>query len=189
LATQSNVDASGEVPLGVFGRIPHVEDLGAGVRSRFLNLVMEKLADKQFEQATGFRSAFFRNTEMVKMGAAPIDVTYSLLFTGLELLARKSLRPQGRQPLSYLLRAFLEPHGFAIAEDEARQIAQCRNALFHRGELGTTYKSAIGNVELPIRLSDLPNVEALFRDVLLKIAGFDDPRINWNRWRDRMPFG
>jgi hypothetical protein len=31
LATQSNVDASGEVPLGVFGRIPHVEDLGAGV--------------------------------------------------------------------------------------------------------------------------------------------------------------
>jgi hypothetical protein len=45
------------------------------MRSRFLNLVMEKPEDKQFEQKTGFRSAFFRNTEMVKLGAAPIDVT------------------------------------------------------------------------------------------------------------------
>jgi len=158
------------------------------MRSRFLNLVMEKLADEQFERATGFRSAFFRNTDMVKMGAAPIDVTYSLLFTGLELLARKFLKPQGRSALSYLIRAFLEPHGFPIAEDEAWQTAKCRNALFHRGELSTTYKSSVGDAELSIQLSDLPNIQALFTDVLLKVAGFDDPGINWNRWRDRMPF-
>ena len=158
------------------------------MRARFLEVAMRKLSDADFQHVTGFRSAFFRNTEMVKMGDAPIDVTHSLLFTGLELLARKALNPKRNASLEYILRSFLTAQGFSITEDEARQIAQCRNALFHRGELVTTYKTTVSNVEQSIRITKLPNLNALFTDVLLKVLGFDDPQINWNRWRDRMPF-
>jgi hypothetical protein len=158
------------------------------MRTRFLALAMKKLSDANFQHFTGFRSAFFRNTKMVKMGEAPIDVTHSLLFTGLELLARKALKPNKDASLSYILHAFLEAQGFGISEDEARQIAQCRNALFHRGELVATYHTAVGNVEQSIKITELPNLDALFADALLKVLGFDDPQINWNRWRDRMAF-
>lgn len=158
------------------------------MRIRFLALAMSKLSDAGFQHVTGFRSAFFRNTEMVKMGEAPIDVTHSLLFTGLELLARKALNPNKHDSLSYILRTFLEAQGFALTEDEARQIAQCRNALFHRGELVATYHTAVGNMEQSIKITELPHLGTLFTDVLLKVLGFDDPQINWSRWRDRMAF-
>jgi hypothetical protein len=62
------------------------------MRLRFLELIMTKFSDEAFQATSGFRSAFFRNIEMLKMVEAPVDVTYSLLFTGLELLARKNLR-------------------------------------------------------------------------------------------------
>jgi hypothetical protein len=39
-----------------------------------------------------------------------------------------------------------------------------------------------------IKLNELPTLEALFTDVLLRVLQFDDPHINWNRWRDRMAF-
>jgi hypothetical protein len=157
------------------------------MRTRFLALAMKKLSDTNFQHVTGFRSAFFRNTEMVKMGEAAIDVTYSLLFTGLELLARKALNPNKKATLSHILYTFLQARGFNITKDEAEQIAQCRNALFHRGELAATYTS-VGQVKQPIMITDLPNPDVLFTDVLLKVLGFDDPQINWNRWRDRIPF-
>jgi len=157
------------------------------MRTRFLTLAMKKLSDAGFQQSTGFRSGFFRDTEMVRMGDAPIDVTHSLLFTGLELLARKALNPAKGASLSHILRTFLGAQGFVVTEDEAQQIAQCRNALFHRGELVAAYTS-VGNVKLAIKITELPNLGALFADVLLKVLGFDDPQINWNRWRDRMAF-
>ncbi len=157
------------------------------MRTRFFALAMKRLSDAGFQHSTGFRSAFFRNTEMVRMGEAPIDVTHSLLFTGLELLARKALNPNKGTSLSYILRTFLEAQGFGMTEDEAQQIAQCRNALFHRRELVATY-TAVGNVKRSIRITELPNLHALFTDALLKVLGFDDPEINWNRWRDRMAF-
>ena len=158
------------------------------MRTRFLTLVMDKLSDAGFQHVTGFRSAFFRNTELVKMGDAPIDVTHSLLFTGLELLARKALNPKKKASLADILRTFLETRGFGITKDEAQQIAQCRNALFHRGELVATYQTAVGGLKKSVKITELPNLDALFADVLLKVLGFDDPQINWNRWRDRMAF-
>ena len=158
------------------------------MRTRFLDLAMAKLSDASFQDATGFRSAFFRSTEMVKMGEAPIDVTYSLLFTGLELLARKALKPEKDKSLSFILKTFFESLGFSLTEDEGRQIAQCRNALFHRGELSATYHTEDGGIERAIKLTELPDLESLFADALLKVLGFTDPEINWNRWRDRTPF-
>jgi hypothetical protein len=175
-------------PRRTSGACLQFDAFASDMRTRFLALAMKRLSDADFQHVTGFRSAFFRNTEMVKMGEAPIDVTHSLLFTGLELRARKALKPNKDAKLPYILRTFLEAQGFGVTEDEARQIAQCRNALFHRGELVATYHTAVGNVKQAIKITELPNLDSLFTDVLLKVLGFDDPEINWNRWRDRMAF-
>ena len=99
---------------------------------------------------------------MVGMGEAPIDVTYSLLFTGLELLARKAIKPSKDKSLSFILKTFLDPLGFSLTEDEARQIAQCLNALFHRGELAATYHAEQGGIERAMKLTELPDLESLF---------------------------
>jgi len=158
-------------------------------RIRFLELVTKKLADPDFQRETGFRSAFFRNTEIARMGEAPIDVIYSLVFTGLELLARKNLKSGSKkEKLSDLLEGFLSKLGFKPTVDEAGQIATCRNALFHRGEYDGTYWHSESKQKQSIKITDLPRIEVLFADVLLKVLGFDAPEINWNRWRDRMAF-
>ncbi|WP_158792769.1 hypothetical protein [Granulicella sp. L60] len=158
------------------------------MRVRFLNLAIERLGSAEFQAETGFRSAFFRHVEVVKMGAAPIDVTFSLVFTGLELLARMKLKPTRHQSLSWIMKTFLDSLGFTVSEDEARQFAQCRNALFHRGELHATYHTEVGGEVRSIKITELPNIRSLFPDVLLKVLGFNDPRISSNRWRDRMAF-
>jgi hypothetical protein len=124
---------------------------------------------------------------MLKMVEAPVDVTCSLLFTGLELLARKNLQIDTNS-LPRLLNGFLPKLGFTISIDEANQIAACRNALFHRGEYVGTYKHAKSNSMRSIKLNELPTLEALFTDVLLRVLQFDDPHVNWNRWRDGMRF-
>jgi hypothetical protein len=158
------------------------------MRVRFLNLVIERLGSAEFQAKIGFRSAFFRHVEIVKMGAAPIDVTYSLVFTGLELLARMRLKPTNDRSLSWIMKTFFDSLGFPLSENEARQFAQCRNALFHRGELHAIYHTAVGGEDQSIKITELPNIRSLFPDVLLNVLEFDDPHINWNRWRDRMAF-
>lgn len=170
-----------------YGECLQLDVFDPDMRTRLLGLLMSKLQDQAFLKSTGFRSAFFRNVEMVKMGNVPIDVTYSLLFTGLELTARKVCQYEGNN-LPRLLEDFLNPLGFAITTDEANKIAACRNALFHRGEYETSYQHSKSNSMRTVKLSELPSMEALFTDVLLKVLGFDDQHINWNRWRDRMAF-
>jgi len=54
--------------------------------------------------------------------------------------------------------------------------------------LVATYQTAVGGLKKSVKITELPNLDALFADVLLKVLGFDDPQINWNRWRDRMAF-
>ena len=157
------------------------------MRLRFLQLVIPRLSDQAFLDSSGFRAAFFRNVEMIKLDNAPIDVSYSLLFTGLELLARKYLKP-GPTDLGQTIKKFLEPLGFSIDTNEANQIAACRNGLFHRGEYGGEYQHDGEHTKRRIELNQLPRLDSLFTDVLLKISGFHDPHINWNRWRDRMAF-
>jgi len=84
-----------------YGPCLQVDAFDPDMRTRFLGLLMSKLQDQTFLHSTGFRSAFFRNVEMVKMGDAPIDVTYSLLFTGLELTARKNVRTKRKSCISF----------------------------------------------------------------------------------------
>ena len=169
------------------GSILQFDAFNSDMRVRLLDLLIPKLRDQAFLQASGFRSAFFRNVEMSRSGDAPIDVNYSLLFTGLELLAHKRMGAVSGG-LSELLFQFLTTIGLPITRDEGKKIAACRNALFHRGEYETECQLSGSSNMVPVKLNELSRLDALFADALLKVVGFDDPHINWNRWRDRMAY-
>jgi len=157
------------------------------MRPVFSQLAMERLADQQFNEATGFRSAFYRNVEIVKLGNVPIDVSYSLLFTGLELLANKCPQIRNSWTLARKLETFLNEHGLEVTADETQRIAACRNALFHDGKYVGKYKNDAG-ARVEVSITELKRPGTLFTDALLKVAGYSDPHINWKRWLDRRPF-
>jgi hypothetical protein len=83
---------TGRHPRPSYGACLQFDAFEPDMRLRFLELIMTKFSDKAFQAATGFRSAFFRDIETPKMVGAAVDVAYSLLFTGLELPARKNLQ-------------------------------------------------------------------------------------------------
>jgi hypothetical protein len=85
-----------------------------------------------------------------------------------------------------LITCFLKCLGFDVTQDESKKskdplrkfkaiqnFLNVRNALFHYG-----CKSDLSDFEDPIM--------RLFPDVLLKVVGFEDEYINWNRWQDLM---
>jgi hypothetical protein len=65
--------------------------------------------------------------------------------------------------------------------------AHVRNGLFHKGALEV--QVPVNQTKLTLKLTDYDErLRLLVPDVMLKVLGFDDGHINWNRWLDRMPF-
>jgi len=162
-------------------------------QQKFLDLCLRKLQDQSFIQSTGFREAFFRSVEVWRLDPAYIDVTYYLDFSAIEILARRSVPgcclsfPQAAEP-------FLQKLGFDLKqEDPSRRAnslltyANLRNKLVHEGRLEAHFTERGHRVIL--KLADYEEYwRRLVSDVLLRVMGFDDGHINWNRWLDRMPF-
>jgi hypothetical protein len=90
--------------------------------------------------------------------------------------------------------SYLKNFGFDVEQNNllrrtqsVQTYAHLRNALFHQGKLET--KISENGREIMLKLTDFSsNWQRLVADVLLKVIGFDDGHINWNRWLDRMPF-
>lgn len=162
-------------------------------RSNFLELSMVKLADKSFDQQTNLRAALFRNVESLKLQQPLIEVTYFMNFTALEILARTSENDLTTDVASVVAR-FLRKHGYDVTQDKGTErhlrvqtYVHLRNALFHNGQLAKTVNENGQSVTL--RLADYEGyVHVLVPDVILKVLGYSDPSIHWNRWIDRMPF-
>lgn len=165
----------------------------AQARRIFLELCLEKLSDKLFYEATGFRKALFRNVETWRQGESFLDVSYYLDFSALEILVRTATQDY-RSPIAMLATPFLRNYRFDVVQNDPNSrergvetYVHLRNALFHRGG----FEIQINENGTPITLK-LTDYEGFFRqlvpDVLLKVLGYDDGHINWNRWRDRMPF-
>lgn len=57
-------------------------------RQNLLDLCLRRLRDPGFNDRTGFRNAFFRCVEVLRMDPAYIDVTYYLDFSAIEILVR-----------------------------------------------------------------------------------------------------
>lgn len=163
-------------------------------RERFLDLCLRQLQDQPFIERTGFRTAFFRSVETWRLEPMYIDITYYLDFSAVEILARTA---QGdyNTPIAQVATQFLSNLGFDVVQDNPSQrvravqtYAHLRNALFHRGQFEARFQE--NNKEVVLKLVDYEDYwRRLVPDVLLKVLGFDDGHINWNRWLDRMPFG
>jgi hypothetical protein len=162
-------------------------------RKDFLKLCLFRLRDGAFLQSTGFREAFFRTVEALRMTRPYVDVTYYLYFSALEMMARIN-GSDFRSNFPPVAASFLQKLGFDVVEDDssrransATTYARLRNALFHNGKFQAQFIENGSPVVL--NLLDFEDyLNRLVPDVLLKVLGFDDGYINWKRWLDRMPF-
>ena len=153
-------------------------------RRDFLDLLSRKMVDSAFLDATHFHLGFYRNVEGWRLNHRFDDILFYMAFSGLELLARRSLSDYTTRNVGEVLAKHLKGFGFAVTQQEMEDYSQLRNAIFHNGQLSCVLKR---NGE-EISTSSIPDLEILLVDVLLKTLGFDDQTINWNRWKDRMPF-
>lgn len=162
-------------------------------RAQFLELCLARLRDDAFDQHTGFRQAFFRAVESRRMVNPFIDVTYYLDFSAIEIVARTTTGDTQPGNVAPIIASYLKRLGFDVEQDDPtrpfqsiQNYARLRNALFHQGRFEATLPQNGGT---DIQLTDYDQYwHRLVPDVLLRILGFDDGQINWNRWLDRMPF-
>lgn len=163
-------------------------------RKNYLELCISRLRDQQFENNTNFRKAFFRNVEIWRMPTQFIDVTYYYDFSALEILARTFTQDYQANNVAKVISELLNHYGFDVAQDNIHSrhlgmqtYAHLRNALFHNGSFEKSFQE--NGVEITLKLIDYASyLSRLLPDVLLKVLGYDDNHINWNRWQDRMPF-
>lgn len=162
-------------------------------RVNFLELCIAKLADKTFEESTNFRKALFRNIESWRMSIQIIDVTYYLDFSALEILSRTILNDYTLN-IAILATNLLNLHGFSVKQDNIHDrhlgmqtYAHLRNSLFHNGAFEKSFNE--NGKMITLKLGDYANyLRLLIPDLLLKVLGYNNDRINWNRWLDRIPF-
>lgn len=163
-------------------------------RRNFLDLCISRLRDNGFEEATNLRKAFFRNVEICRMSSLFIDVTYYYDFSALEILARTFAQDYTSKNIASIITNFLNNHGFNVDQYNVNSrhlgmqtYTHLRNALFHNGNFEK--KIPENGVDVTIKLKDYEGyLRRLMPDVLLKVIGYDDAHINWNRWIDRMTF-
>ena len=163
-------------------------------RKNYLELCINRLRDNEFEESTNFRKAFFRNVEIWRMPSQFIDVTYYYDFSALEILARTFTQDFKTNNVAKIVTEFLKHHGFNVDQDNIHSrhlgiqtYAHLRNSLFHNGSFEKSFPE--NGDEITIKLIDYASyLSRLVPDALLKVLGYNDAHINWNRWQDRMPF-
>lgn len=160
-------------------------------RSKLLNLAMAKLTESANVESDAFRTAFFKSMLKFREPIHYVDVSYYLLFSSLESLARHALQNfKGKAPK--IITEFLQGYGFEVEKDNhitpQRNIihySKLRNALFHNG----VYKAYLDDNETEIYLKDyFSNLNMLLPLVFMKVLDFDDGFVNWDSWIDRQAF-
>lgn len=163
-------------------------------RARFIVACLEKLADESFCTSTMFRSMLFKKIETFRQRQPFLDISYFLLYSGLESYARAKLNDVDTKNSSVPISKLLQDFGFDVAQDRPSDLpramstyAHLRNAVFHNGELEKTVP--INNIQIKLRVTDyFSYLSQLLTLVILKAVEFDDGHINWNSWMDRQPF-
>lgn len=162
-------------------------------RGKFILKALDRLQDKEFCEQTKFRILFFKYVETFRQRKPFIEVTYFLLFSGLESYARAVVNDRDRdasEPISKLL----IDYGFDVQVCRPKEpqkaistYTHLRNALFHNSEFSKSIDS--NGVMVEYKLFDyLFNFSQLVALVIFKAVGFDDGHINWNSWIDRQQF-
>lgn len=159
------------------------------MRSGFIQLAMDQLTDEVFCQNTGWRSMFFKATEHFRLRKSFLDVSYFMLFSGLETFVRRTMKSSKNEEIAKVISTCLSELGFNIftydksnLKRSADSYARLRHALFHDSAWQTTRKADDGSVIVYNLVDYYANFLILVNLVVLKGAGFDHPDFHWDTW-------
>lgn len=163
-------------------------------RSLFISRALNRLQDRQFCEKTQFNVLFFKCVETFRQPKPFVEVSYFLLYSGLESYARSAVDDRSTRNSSEPIFKLLTSYGFDVQVERPNDLQRAvstythlRNALFHNSEFTATIN--INGAVVEIKLFDyLFNISQLVTLVILKAVEFDDGHINWDSWIDRQPF-
>lgn len=163
-------------------------------RVEFIKKSIDLLEDAEFCTKTQFKSLFFKKVTTFRQTNPYIEVSYFLLYSGLESFARAVTKDKKNTNSSVPIFNLLNRYGFNVAIDKPDDLARAvstythlRNALFHNSELSVTVNYNGKDTELKI-IDFFYNIEQLITLTIMKAVEFDDNHINWDSWIDRQPF-
>jgi hypothetical protein len=163
-------------------------------RRKFVELALAKLSDDAHCHATGYRTLFFKATETFRQRRPFLEVSYFLLFSGLETYVRRTLGDPHSRDIAQLLNKRLRQLGFQVYDYRPTELersmdtyARLRNALFHASDFQAVRKARSGTVHYKL-LDYFAQFMLLVNLVVLKATDFDDGHINWDSWIDRQIF-
>ncbi|UUZ72016.1 hypothetical protein LP415_25895 [Polaromonas sp. P1(28)-8] len=163
-------------------------------RPEFIRSCLRHLHDDKFCTDTQFRTLLFKKVETFRQRRPFLEVSYFLLYSGLESHARAVTGDRANRNSSEPICKLLVLREFDVSIERPAELARAistythlRNALFHNSE---------HEIEINVngRLSTLKIVDYYFNFlqlltlVVMKAIAFDDGHINWNSWIDRQPF-
>jgi len=163
-------------------------------RAQFMRSCLQRLADDQFSSETKFADLLFKKAETFRQRRPLLEVSYFLLYSGLEAHARAVTRDFANRNSSEPIARLLIGYGFDVSVERPNDLARAistythlRNALFHNAQLETTIN--VNGTPTTLKVIDYyAEFLLLVSLVVFKAASFDDGHINWNSWIDRQPF-
>lgn len=163
-------------------------------RSLFISKALDRLQDQQFCEQTQFNVMLFKCVETFCQRKPFVEVTYFLLYSGLESYARSVVNDRANRNSSEPICKLLTGYGFDVQIERPSDLQKAvstythlRNALFHNSEFIASIN--VNGAVVELKLFDyLYNISQLVALVILKAVEFDDGHINWNSWIDRQPF-
>jgi hypothetical protein len=174
------------------GKLILGDSFSTNSRKDFLRLALEAVFNTSAPTQVEF-CQLLHKTALCYMGGAAdfIENKFFFLFSGLEALARKEQNKFDGNAASPITN-FICSHGFDFSQErkaepfqQALTYTTLRNACFHNGELEAFCKATQETYKLSRFYAPFERLVGL---LILKHIGFDDGRVNWNSWLDRMPF-
>lgn len=163
-------------------------------RIEFIKKTIDLLENVDFCNNTQFKSIFFKKVTTFRQIKPYIEVSYFLLYSGLESYARAVTKDKDNKNSSEPIFKLLNNYGFNLAIEKPDSLARAvstythlRNALFHNSALSKVINLNGKNTELKL-IDFFYNIEQLVTLTIMKAVNFDDNHINWDSWIDRQPF-
>lgn len=173
------------------GAVVGVDTFFPRSRATFIELALQCLSNDAFCTSTKFNSLFFKCVETFRQRRPFLEISYFLLYSGLESYARAVRNDRSNVSSSESIYRLLESCGFKVYQDKPSDLPRAistythlRNALFHNGEFQTTVPMNGSQVQLNTT-EYFYNLSMLVSLTVMKAIQFDDGHINWDAWIDR----
>jgi len=163
-------------------------------RAGFIQSSLLHLEDESRASRTLFADLLFKSVETFRQRRPLLEVSYFLLYSGLEAHARAVTNDRNNRNASEPIARLLLGYGFDVSVERPTDLKRAvstytdlRNALFHNAQLEAQVN--VNGRLVTLKLLDYyANLLLLVSLVVFKATPFDDGHINWNFWIERQPF-